>query len=236
MVSENISELDTKYCAISNFNTGKTYGRDKHGNLKCDRSRLIKKFQKLKSSSNEPYHHYATKHGNIPPWIMIKGLTFGQSLYWYRLSKPNIRHTTLLRLIGANGVLAGNDQFLTQIYQLFGDIFDLYLSYRNLAAHGARVFNHRSKKHKLRKSPLLYNTDRINISNRAFSRGKYRSSIGLVIYTLFLFDNIQPMKLAYAWILTDIKDYLQKYPEDKDFLIASTELDLFPNLEEDLKS
>lgn len=68
VVSENISEIDEIYCDKSNFNTGKTYEPDRHGNLKCDRSKLLKKFEKVKSSNMNPFKHYSTKHGNIPPW------------------------------------------------------------------------------------------------------------------------------------------------------------------------
>lgn len=234
VISENISEIDSSYCAVSHFNTGKTYGRDRRGNLKCDRARLLKRFDKIKRTDNEPFHHYSANHNNIPPWIMVKGLTFGQFLYWYRLSKPTIRHKTILRLIGAQKIFSQNDQLLREFYQLYGDIFALYLSYRNLTAHGGRVFNNRSKKHALRKSPILYNSDRINVSNRAFNKGKYRSSIGMVIYTLGLFDNSQPAYYAYVWILAELKNYLKKYPEDKDYLIKSMEFDIFPNLEYDL--
>lgn len=79
-ISENISELDSLYCAKSHYNTGKIYGRDKQGNIRSDRGRLLKQFKKLKHTDRQPFHHYIKSHKNIPPWIMVKGLTFGQTL------------------------------------------------------------------------------------------------------------------------------------------------------------
>lgn len=83
---------------------------------------------------------------------------------------------------------------------------------------------------------MLYNPERIQVSNRDLNKGKYRSSIGLVIYTLKLFDNDRPANLAYLWILAELRTYLRKYPEDKDYLIKSMEFDIFQNLENNLKS
>lgn len=231
VIAENISENDSKYCAKSHFNTGKTYGKDKNGNVRSDRTNLIQKFDRIKHSKNDPFKHYSINHGNIPPWIMIKGLTFGQSLYWYKLSKPDIRHEVIIRLLGIKIL----PEDIKPIYQLYGDIFSLYLHYRNLSAHGARIYNNRSNKHMIRKNPLLYNSDKIKVSNRDFSKGKYRSSIGLVILTLSTFNNQTPALLAYRWIIAELKEYLQKYPDDKDFLIKSMELELIPHTNIDLK-
>lgn len=145
------------------------------------------------------------------------------------MSKPNIRHKTLLRLLGLNKSVFHIN--VSEFSQLYGDIFNLYLTYRNLTAHGGRVFNYRSKKHPLRKSPLIYNTNGgIKVSNRAFNTGKYRSSIGIVIYTLMSFGNKRPSALALTWIVTELKNYLKKYPQDKSFLIDAMEFDVISEL------
>ena len=235
VVADNISELDSRYCAKSYFNTGRIYKRDKQGNIRSDRSKLIKNFNRIKESSKEPFHHYSKKHKNIPPWIMVKGLTFGQTLYWYRLSKPDIRRKVIMKLLGIKNIMANEEFILNEYYQLYGDIFDLYLSYRNLCAHGGRVFNHRSKKHLLRPSRFVYGKNGIDVSKRALSKGKYRSSVGIVLYTLHTFENERPAHLAIGWILNEIRLYLRKYPEDKNYLIEKMELDLIPNVEKALK-
>lgn len=230
VVADNISEIDSNYCASSHFNTGHIYKRDKQGHIKSDRSKLIRKFDRLKSSSKEPFHHYSKNHKNIPPWIMVKGLTFGQTLYWYRLSKPDIRRRVLMNLLGIKKIMASEEKILNEYSQLYGDIFDLYLSYRNLCAHGGRVFNHRSKKHLLRPSNFIYGKNGIDVSKRALNKGKYRSSVGIVVYTLNTFENENPAHLAIAWIINELNIYLKKYPEDEDYLVEKMELDLIPNI------
>ncbi|WP_225352223.1 Abi family protein [Limosilactobacillus equigenerosi] len=105
-----------------------------------------KKLNKTYNSKANPIKYYREKYGNVPPWIIVKGLTFGESIYWYKLSKPNIRVKIISRMFGLNPEIIDAADKDLKIKQLFGDLLSLYLTYRNQCAHGGRIYNHRSKK------------------------------------------------------------------------------------------
>ena len=37
--------------------------------------------------------HYRGYHGNVPPWIMLKGTTFGNLANFYKLQKVKIKRS-----------------------------------------------------------------------------------------------------------------------------------------------
>lgn len=127
-----ISEDDSRYTAESHYNTGRTHHHKKGVNN--DRDRLLSKFNYWMRSNKQPFKHYREDHGNVPPWIMIKGLTFGEAIYWYRLSKPDIRFDVISKLLKIEKPLLRSANKQLKINQMIGDLLGLYLSYRNLTA------------------------------------------------------------------------------------------------------
>lgn len=155
---------------------------------------------------------------------MIKGLTFGESIYWYRLSKPDIRLDVISKLMNSNPFLLKTANKKLQISQTFGDLLGLYLNYRNLAAHGGRIYNHRSERYRLRWSPLIY-PNIITVSRKEFNKGKFRGSVGAIVASLKLFDNPEPYTYLNAWLRVDLEDYFQKHEDDEEYLLNTLELD-----------
>lgn len=220
-IADLISESQARYTARSHYNTGKVHHRRR---VYCDRDRLLKKFSHIVNSNNQPFKHYREDHNNIPPWIMIKGLTFGEAIYWFRLSKPQIRFKTISNLLNIDSILLSTANSQLKINQTIGDLLSLYLNYRNLTAHGGRVYNHRSQRYRLRWLPLIY-PNLIKVNRSDFNHGKYRSSIGVVMQTLKLFDNPEPYEYLNIWLQVNLKDYLKKHSDDEKFLLSSMELD-----------
>ena len=221
-VAKIISDEQARYTAKSHYNTGKTHHRGRH--IYNDRDRLLKKFNKLINSDKQPFEHYRQDHHNIPPWIMIKGMSFGEVIYWYRLSKPEIRFNVIAELLGIDTTLLRVSNSDLKISQMIGDLLGLYLSYRNLTAHGGRVYNHRSERYKLRWTPLIY-PNVIAASRQEFNKGNYRSSLGVVMRTLKIFDNPEPFNNLEIWLQIHLKNYLKLHKDDKDFLLEAMELD-----------
>lgn len=224
-ISSLISDSDTRYTAVSHYNAGKTIFYQR-GNPVTNRDRLLKKLNKLLRSENQPYKHYRDNHGNVPPWIIIKGLSFGESIYLYKLSKPEIRLSTISLMFGLDKAVIEPIDSALNIKQSFSDILVLYLNYRNLAAHGGRVYSHRSKNNAIRHySSFIYRDGIIPISNSQFQKGIMRSSVGTVLKTLYLFDNTNPASSLYSWLKVYLDQYLKKYPEDEELLLTAMELE-----------
>lgn len=224
VISRDISADQNRYTKKSHYNTGRNFYQK--GKKTSGREVLLKEFKKILTSPYDPYRYYREKHENIPPWILVKGLTFGNTIYWFNLSKVKIRKAIIARMLGMDINLINIMNKELGITKAFGDILELYLDYRNLSSHVGRVYDHRSKKHKIRNySQLIYQNDSvINESKQEFSKGIMRSSIGTVLQTLNLFENKDPyIKLAIGLYL-HMKNYLKKYPTDFMFLINKMEL------------
>lgn len=225
IVSRDISELQERYTAPSHYNAGKSHRR--YGHKTTDRNILLNKtFKNLLHSSFEPYEYYRTQHNNIPPWILAKGLSFGNTIYWFSLSKKAIREKIIARMIGLDVSLIREYDDILQIKRAFGDVLKLYLDYRNLSSHCGRLYNHRSEAHKIRNySPFIYKRDDIlNLTRSEFLHGKLRSSIGTVLQTLNMFENKDPFINLEIMLEIHLKSYLKNYPEDFHFLIDEMEL------------
>ena len=221
-VAEDVSDSDKYYTAPSHYNAGSSHMWK--GKKYIERDRLLKNFKDTMKSPTEPFKHYKTHHGNIPPWIMVKGMSFGNVMFWYRLSKPIVRRHVISIMFGLDTDLVDVLDTHFKIKQAFGDMLDLFLNYRNLCAHGGRVYNHRSAKHQLRQSKFLYREAVIEVSRNKFLKGEMRSSPGVVLTCLKLFENKDPYNELWIWLSIDISHHLKKFPEDKEYLINSMEL------------
>ena len=221
-VAKIISDDQTRYTAQSHYNTGRTHHN--HRRIYNDRDRLLQKFNKLIHSDKQPFKHYREDHHNIPPWIMVKGMTFGESIYWYRLSKPEVRFNVISKLLDIDPTLLRASNSSLKISQTIGDLLGLYLNYRNLTSHGGRIYNHRSEIYKIRWLPLIYPRF-INATRQEFNKNQFRSSLGVVMRTLKIFDNPEPSNNLEIWLQIHLKSYLKKYKEDEKFLLEAMELD-----------
>lgn len=229
VIARDISEDQKRYTAKSHFNAGASHEfRRRRGgiSIQTDRDRLFKKFNSILNSDFEPFKYYRTKHDNIPPWILVKGLTLGNSIYWFSLSQKNIRESVIGRLIGLDPSLIREVDEQLHIKRAFGDVLDLFLDYRNLSSHVGRIYNHRSDQHQIRNySAYIYkNNDIAPLSKEQFRKGHLRSSIGTVLRTLNLFKNKEPFFNLEVMLSIHLERHLKKYPEDFDFLLDTMEL------------
>lgn len=220
IIAENTSGAYSCYSSPNHYNLGEI------NNGNSDRDRLLRKIRKVHGSYLNPYKHYREHHGNVPPWILIKGLSLGQVIYWFKLlQNSNLKDEIIGRMMGQNFDLIDGLDNQFKIRNIFSDSLMLILSYRNLAAHGDRIYNNRSPRHQITTfSPLLYNTNNLDCSHRKFLEGKYRSSLGSLLGIMRLFENSDCFEELQIWLGLRIKSYLLKYPDDEEFIFSSTEL------------
>lgn len=160
-IAEEISVEQKNYLAKSHYNTGRYKTHKLPNNDKVfkekvsDRDGTLALLNKITKLNTQPFKHYREKYNNIPPWILAKGLSFGNLVYWFRLSKPNIRNVVISRMLNMDLEAVKNNK--NNVTQFFGDVIRLYNNYRNLAAHNGRVYDHRSNLSALQKSSYIYN-------------------------------------------------------------------------------
>lgn len=228
VIARDISEDQRRYTAKTHYDAGKSHRYRKHGHMvvSTERDYLLRKFNSILNSNFEPFKYYRENHDNIPPWILVKGLTFGKAIYWYSLSQKSIREGVIGRLIDLDPSIVRAVDDNLQIKRAIGDTLNLFLDYRNLSSHVGRVYNHRSERHQIRNySSFIYQNNVIApISKSAFSKGYLRSSIGIVLRALNMFKNKDPFVKLDASLYFYISKYLKNYPEDSDFLLDVMEL------------
>lgn len=223
-IAEEYSDDDSIYTNPDLYNVGESH--TKHGRTETDRDRLLRKLYYItKISEYEPYKHYREEHGNVPPWIAVKNLTFGQSIFLYKLSKQTVRDKVLSRIFTINLQLIHIADDDIHVRQAFGDLLSLALFYRNHASHGDRVYNQRSNQFGLRYSKYFY-PNYIKESESDFNKNLGRSSIGTLICCLGSMSNSDCYYSLLSWLTVHINEYLKVYPLDRNFLIASMELNL----------
>ncbi|QPC21018.1 Abi family protein [Lacticaseibacillus paracasei subsp. tolerans] len=228
-ISKCISPNQQIYTDKAYYNRGKIYHQH-DGTPRTippfnERDKMLYNFGQLLCSNDQPYKYYREHHGNIPPWIMIKNLMLGQVIYWYKLSKPEIRLDIISRMLSMDSTMIEALDENMKIRQSFGDLLDLVLDYRNLTAHGGRVYNHRAPNHELHSSLFLLRKDILNISKTKHHTGYRKSSIGALILTLGIINNPDPKQTISSWIDVHLAEYLKNFPQDENMLMQAMELE-----------
>lgn len=95
--------------------------------------------QDLCNSKRNPVSYYMNKYGVVPPWILFKIATFGNVVVLSKYLKAPLK-SELCRRLFKSGVYSDFKE--DEIKRLLSDALSLFLEYRNLAAHGGRVYNH----------------------------------------------------------------------------------------------
>ncbi|MBQ8596742.1 MAG: Abi family protein [Lachnospiraceae bacterium] len=119
-------ELQSEYLNPLNYNNIKK---------NCgDITKLIKTMSRFTSGKTDYQYinHAARKYGNVPLWVLMNVLTFGNISKMYLLSQCDIQTQIAKNYIGVSEKEMTNFlAFLTQ--------------FRNVCAHGERLFTHRTK-------------------------------------------------------------------------------------------
>ena len=109
-------------------------------NFDCSSARRKEKVQQLierylsrpltHPTDHSYLEHHKTAHGNVPLWVLVNVLTFGTLSKFYELSAPQVQ-------TAVSQEFEGIDEH--QLAQLL----DVLSKFRNLCAHGERLFSHR---------------------------------------------------------------------------------------------
>ena len=104
------------------------------GKNRKDINNLIGRLEKSINNSKEyKYINHARKeHGNIPLWVLMNALTFGNVLAIYR----NLMQSLKVKI---------SHEYLHINESQVGKLVRYLVRYRNICAHGERLFSHKSK-------------------------------------------------------------------------------------------
>ena len=172
----------------------KNYYRDKPvSDSYFRRDKILQSLRDLAEKSNkEPIRYYRDKYKYVPPWILLKGAYFGTLVNYIRIFKKDQRDQLINALYG--DCITQNN--INTYKDLLSDTLFLCLEYRNLAAHGGRIYNY-SAKRKVR----LPSADNFN-------------GISLLLFAISHLQFRQPFERLKRAINNSLNEYCHSYPDD----------------------
>ena len=124
-VAKNFSDNEDKYMNEKNYSLEKQKGKY---------NALIKNIEEAKTKDNSCIY-YKDNEENIPPWIIVKGISFGSTFLWYSILYK--RHKLEVIKDFFNRYPLKDDDTLV----FFKTILEQVYEFRNLSAHGNRTFH-----------------------------------------------------------------------------------------------
>lgn len=134
---DNFGDNQAAYIDPNNYDIGKPKN-------KAEIQRLIKKYllPLLTLKTDHPYiEHHKRVHQNVPLWVLVNAMTFGTLSKMYSLSKPQIQS-------------AISQEFAAINEKQLGQILKVLTAFRNVCAHGERLFSYRCARHEIPDLPL----------------------------------------------------------------------------------
>lgn len=157
---------------------------------------IINNMKKTLNTTKDPIAHYYNNYETVPPWILFKSVYFSTIVNFVNLFKPR-EQTAMTAKLYNNSKL--DQQSLTCLMM---DTMFICLEYRNLAAHGGRIYNY-SCNSKLR---FIASTEN-NING--FSQ---------LLFILRLMDYQTPFDHLNDALSQQLNRHCNSYPEDITYL------------------
>lgn len=130
IIARNFGTHQDDYLMFRNY-------RDKSSNPKFSLSSILNKMKDALNSDKDPIRHYRVKHGIVPPWILFKNVYFStivNLIKHFKSEQKNQLASTIYDI--------PQNTSLERFKQLMIDTLFICLEYRNLSAHGGRVYNY----------------------------------------------------------------------------------------------
>lgn len=219
-------DLEEHLRAVTSYVIGEAFGSNQSDYLKFSNyqnravsarfslSKILNILNNAALTDKNPIKHHRETYGNVPPWVLFKGIYMGTLVNFIRLQKPAQKEAIINRFYKPPG-----NEVDKNLKDLFMDTLFMCYEYRNLAAHGGRVYNHIPRA-KIRITPDSKESLEKIITN--FSLLQKTHSLGTLVCVFDLFakktyrDNLRQI------IQGEIVRHCEKYPADMDYLMEST--------------
>ena len=156
-------------------------------------------------SGKNPIKYYREKYGNVPPWILLKGVYFGTTINLINSLKSKERD------MFASSFYPPEDEFIqslsrAQLQSLMMDTLYIANAYRNCAAHGGRIYDFDTSS-KFHDRSLFTKIPNPHI--RGFN---------LFLFLLCHLQYREPYKSIMNTLNYELNFHLEKYSEDATYL------------------
>ncbi len=161
------------------------------------------------TSDKDPIKYYRDNYGIVPPWILFKGTYFTTLVNFVRLFKNEQKEQLIQLMYGIDEKTAS----LNCVKKLFMTTLFNCLDYRNVAAHGGRIYNFDTTY----KTNIFDTPDIFNVFP-SLSICKQSAGIAKLYYLIYCFAFDNAPNILYRSISHEINRHLTLYPDDHSIL------------------
>ncbi len=173
-------------------------------------SHILQTLNNTKCSDKDPIHHCMVSHGDVPPWILFKGVYFSTVINFIDQFKEVEQLNLYDRLFGTYLNFASDQQ---KIFFMMDSLF-VCSEYRNLAAHGARIYNHDSS------GNFRWN-EIVDPKQAPCPRG-----LSLLLYILHKFRYATPYSTIVKSLFEEWQRHCDAYPSDVTYLANTLHINI----------
>ena len=131
----------------------RNYANKKKRKTRFSLPAILDKLRGTLDTDKNPIAHYSQKYDSVPPWILFKSIYFSTIVNFINLFKPEEQLALATKLYDADDLNIHN----ANLVSLMMDTLFICIEYRNLAAHGGRIYNHECKS-RLRLSDKMHDS------------------------------------------------------------------------------
>lgn len=163
---------------------------------------ILDTMKKTLETDKNPIHHYITEHDAVPPWILFKSIYFSTIANFIDLFRVSEQDDMVQQLYDSHEL----NLEPSALRKLMMDTLFICIDYRNMAAHGGRIYNYNSDK-RLRIDEIFKPEDSINICG--FSE---------LLFLLSMLRYKAPYNRLDDALQTELTRHCSRFPEDITYL------------------
>ena len=165
----------------------------------------------------DPILHCRITYRTVPPWILFNGVYFSTIVNFIDKFKRPQMDALSHRLFKKDVTSTLNDE---QLRYLLMDSLFIYLEYRNLAAHGGRIYNYNTKAN-LRTKEIYSNT------------GMHLTGFSKLLFLLEQLDYQNPFDYLRRALNNELTRHCSSYVEDVTYLAQTLNVNIIRSSEKD---
>lgn len=163
---------------------------------------ILETMRKTLETDKNPIYHYKTEHGIVPPWVLFKSIYFSTIVNFIDLLKPSQQREMAERLYVCKDLKLS----IESCRILMMDTLFICLDYRNIAAHGGRIYNYNNKNEV--RAEKIFGSDELT-SLQGFSK---------LLFLLRLFKYQNPYERLKNVLERELNRHCSEYPQDVTYL------------------
>ena len=174
---------------------------------------IIHTIKEALDSNKDPVSHYREVHEIVPPWILFKNLYFSTIINFINFFKPHEKEQMVYHLYDVDSM----DLSVDNLKLIMMDTLFVCLDYRNLAAHGGRIYNYHSD------CNVRFENFNGNISEDMLPKG-----LNQLLFLLMGLKYTKPYDDLSSAIVREVNRHCREFPEDATYLGQILNMDIQP--------